>query len=353
MAAAERPAPPVFDVPRVQSAIVVDGRAGDWGHFGLETGDLLDPENDSPAGSFAASARLAWDDAGLYILVKTSGGFGIEADNPGAIYQASGIEIFVSPNHFNGAPAAEARSVLQPIIASGRDPRHPKARCYLYDNRLPDLKVSSPPECEFAATHQGDRTFYEVGIPWSQFATAPREGLAFGVQIHANDADASKRLTQLRWNTAPGMGQALRLAGPGSARPVGTATASYENMSRIRVIAQTAPAQNVRAVSGANSAEAITNTKGRAVLHLPMPAWGEPGGPIHVMDAEGNTFAWIELPNATKVRHAFLESMPLAFSGDNVFAGNDLPALDPLPEEATASLVKPSLTSPAKGLKGR
>lgn len=341
LAEVTNPAPPVFDIPRLLSVIAVDGNSDDWGEAGLRTAPLLDPESENPAGGFSASARVAWDDAGLCILVETSGGFGVEAENPGALYEASGIEIFASPNHFNGAPPAESRVVLQPILASGRDPRHPQARCYIYDNRPPELIASAPPSCEFAAKHTEDRAIYEVRIPWSQLGLTPREGLVLGLQIQANDADETQRLTQLRWNTAPGKGQALRLAGTGASAITSTATASYELPERIRVIVRAAPNSVVRAESAIASAEAATDAAGQAILHLPMPGWGGAGSPIRVSDAAGNAFAWIELPVATKFRHAFLESMPLTISGDNVFAGEEFPPLDPLPGKVASSLIEP------------
>lgn len=341
LAEVNNPAPPVFDIPRLQSAILVDGTPDDWGDAGLRTGPLLDPENETPAGGFSASARVAWDDRGLCILVETSGGFGVEANNPGALFEASGIEIFASPNHFNGAPPAEPRVVLQPILASGRDPRHPQARCYIYDNRPQELIASAPAACEFAAKHSEDGAIYEVRIPWSQLGLAPREGLALGLQIQANDADETQRLTQLRWNTAPGKGQALRLAGTGGSATTGTATASYELPDRIRVIVRADSHSTVRVASAEATAEAKTDANGQATLHLPLPKWGEAGSPIRVSDATGKAFAWIELPDATKFRHAHLESMPLTFSGDNVFAGEEFPPLDPLPGEAASSLIEP------------
>jgi len=275
--------------------------------------------------------------------VETTGGFGVEADNPGALYQASGIELFASPNHFNGAPPADTRIVLQPILSPGRDPRHPQPRSYIYDNRPADLASSAPPYCEYAASHEGPRVIYEVRIPWSQFGVTPHEGMRFGVQIHANDADDQKRRTQLRWNTAPGKGQALRLVGPGSVDSRGTATAAYD-ANTIRVVVRSKPQQKVRAESGMVTAEAVTAADGRAILHLPMPAWGQPGESIRVLDETGTVLAWIELPDATKARHAILESMPVTFSGDNVFAGGEFPPLDSFPE-AAKSLIEPGSAS--------
>lgn len=335
---------PVFDVPRVPNCIAVDGEAGDWRGEGLKIGWLPDPRQDGAPAGFEASAWLGWNQRGLLVAVETVGGFGVEADAEGALYQGSGIEIFAGTNRFKGVASTDSteRNVLQPVIAPGRDPRHPKARCYIYDYRLPALRSSVAPHCEFAARHEGAHVVYEVLIPWCQFGLEPEEGMMFGLQIHANDADASGRRTQLRWNAAPGKGQTLRLAGgPGRCEAPGSATATYEDWRRIRVVVKSAPHRTVRAAAGEATAEAVTGASGRALLHFPMPPWGESGSPISVSDDAGKAFAWIELPDATKARHEFLEAMPLTISGDNVFSGDVFPALDPIPGEAALSLVEP------------
>lgn len=334
--------PPVFDVPKAQQSLVIDGLAEDWRDSRLHVGSLLAAEEKDDSGQFSALALVAWDNEGLCILVQTRGGSGVEAGNPGAIFEASGVELFVSTGHHNRHAAVHAaRDVLQPIIAPGRDPQHEAARCYIYDQRIQRPVGNEPARCEFATRVEGNKVTYEVRIPWSQFGLSPQEGMMLGLQIHANDADAFGRRTQLRWNAATGKGQTLRLAGPGEHRSAGTATASYDDWTRIRVAVHSAPNRTVTASAGAKSASAVTGADGHAILELPMPPWGEPGAPIRVADDSGSVFAWVELPDATKARISFLEAMPVSFSGDNVFAGGEFPPMDPLPESVARSLIEP------------
>ncbi len=331
--------PPVFDVPRMPGMLNVDGKADEWQGTGFHTGNLLDPDLEMPPAGFSATARVAWDGQGLCVWVETRGGSGVEADQPGAIFEGSGIELFVSTAFHNGHTADDhrERNILQPLIAPGRDPRHPEPRVYIYDTRLPTLATAHPPACEHATRVQGNHVSHEIRIPWSQFELKPREGLTIGLQIHANDADSGGRRSQLRWNTAPGKGQTLRLAGPGERTASGNATARYENWQHIRVRMNARPDSVYQISANGGSRPLGTDDKGDGKLDLPMPPWGEKGTPILVSDVTGAPIAWIELPAANSARQQAVDALPLLFSGDNVFCGETFPALDTPP----AALIDP------------
>lgn len=339
-------AQPIFDVPRLPDGIRIDGRADDWQGQGLRTGPLLDPEQGQPAAGFTSEATLGWDDLGLCVALEIRGGKAVEADRPGALYEASSIELFASTAHHNQQTASDydRRNVLQAVIAPGRDPRQPSPRIRLYDQRLPEIAVGRPAECEYAVSREGGRTSLEVRIPWSQLGIEPARGATVGLQIHANDAGDAGRLTQLRWNTAPGKGHTLRLAGA-DARPAPpvAATAAYHEWKSVRVRIKADAPGSFRIHQDGAAHEVTTDAYGAAVADIPLPPWGQKAGPLRVTDGSGRDVAWIELPDATRARRSAIEALPITFSGDNVFAGDAFPPMDPLPA-AAENLVAPAKT---------
>ena len=60
---------PVYDVPQMK-AVVIDGKAGDWGDGGFRV-DLLQRQggDDDPAADHDSAVRLGWNDSGLLVLV--------------------------------------------------------------------------------------------------------------------------------------------------------------------------------------------------------------------------------------------------------------------------------------------
>jgi hypothetical protein len=303
---------PVFDIPRVEGIELAFDERG-WGEQGMTVPALV---GDDP---IPVRARVGWDDRGLLILVTVQDTSLQIAENPGALYEADSVEIFLSPVHHNAGPKVdyEQRDVYQLLCS-------PEGNgFYVYDSRLGAKRALTPtPVVRSRRLPGGYQT--AIRIPWADLGGKP--DTVFGLQIHVNDIRDGK-LSQVRWNAAAGRGQSVRIsAGPGKT-PRLAASGRYEGMDTIAISVAAAPdlAGEVIEVRAGDRVIASGKLESSGRTSLRWPAG--PNAPTSVaVFFRKEPQAVIELPGLEKVRADALRSLQWVPTPGTVFTGPEFPA---------------------------
>ena len=192
--AADTPASPVFDVPKLDN-ITIDGKADDWGEQGFRVDILADATGKiPPAKDFAAQFRLGWNENGLLVLVTVTDDVFLEpATKPEELWKGDSIEFFMCTERGGG-------DSYQVVVAPGCDPNSPELRSNISDYRKNKAEKLT---LEVARTKTDKGYVMEALLPWKNLALEPQEGKEAAFQLYANDSDKAEQRTQLLWYPIP------------------------------------------------------------------------------------------------------------------------------------------------------
>ncbi len=278
--AAEPNESPIFDVPRMEK-VAIDGNAVDWGDGGFRI-DLLVPP-DGPirkASDHLSTARLAWNDKGLLILLTVHDDKWVEGPRIEELWRGDGVEVFL-------APKLAAADVCQWCVAPGMMDDQPKARWFLHDFRKDESLKKLPAELTVARSKIEGGYVMEILAPWGALGIEAKAGVEAALQMFIDDVDDG--LTNYAYHAAwyPGVGTGyyhdrmhrIRLADKPSPPFVATARADIDLTKlapRLTVIATAALAgQEASAVLGDKtlvSAKLAVAETGLATVTMPLPA---------------------------------------------------------------------------------
>jgi predicted esterase len=200
-------------LPRLDG-LTVDGTAADWAGRGLHL-PFLTPDSDivPDATRSHASARLAWDDTGLLVLVEVTDTTPSESHYAAGAYECDSVELFLAPD------PARSESV-QWVFSPGRDPVHPAPRIYPFDNR-PISQQSLSRDAEWAVRPHTTGYTLEARLPWACLGATPKARSIVATRLFVNDLVAPGQRTRFAWQPAPGEGRFFRLVlGPPDASSV-------------------------------------------------------------------------------------------------------------------------------------
>jgi len=341
-----------FDIPRLPG-ITIDGKADDWGERGFRVDVLFDPAlRRKPTAQLDAALRLGWDERGLLLLATVTDSTPCEDDKDDALWRADSIEVFV-------APALGANDLWQAILAPGVDPRHPTMRVQIADFRNSEiLKAAKLTPPTAAPTKTGSGYVLEALLPWENLGIKPEPGREIAFQAMVNDADGSRERSQLLW--FPGAGaqwdtkrmQRVRLAERPGPPVIASASGGYERFRGTRIsVAATADfaGRTARVWDGRHClGEAGLAREGRlatASLALPMPARGEPYGPLSIY-IRGRQAATLGLPDADALRKEAFARAEMAFR-PSVFSGERFPQVEFDQPSLVEDLIGPYALEPA------
>jgi predicted esterase len=320
---------PAFSIPKLDN-ITIDGKSDEWntkdgqakGFCINVLGELAPhPLTDNTK---SPTARIAWTDKGLAVLIQTFDATPNESANNATLHEGDSIELFISD-------PANPKQHFQVVIAPGG-----KTRVFVQDFRADksqEIKVEAA---------VGNFIFAPVGglyvppavealLPFSALGIKPEIGAKLGLQIHVNDKIAAGQIAQYRWKpTHRGWRgneyhNPLVLSDKPSEPVIYAVNADYQNFRRLRLRVNFDDGANI-AIPGNTFSVAdadgkilakVPAFKGRDVIDLPFPE--KPYGPLKISDASTSfTFT----PDAPPSRLAGLDSVktvfkPFAFSGAN------------------------------------
>lgn len=192
--AAEGPASPVFEVPKLDN-ITIDGKADDWGDQGFRVDVLADAFGKVPAASnYAATFRLGWNDKGLLVLAGVTDDVFLEpSTKPEELWKGDSIEFFM-------ASVRGGSDSFQVVVAPGCDPNSPDARTNISDYRQ---KKEGKLTIEVARTKDDKSFVLEALVPWKNLGLEAQEGKEVAFQFYANDTDKVGERMQLLWYPVP------------------------------------------------------------------------------------------------------------------------------------------------------
>ncbi len=275
-------ADPVFNIPRLERA-AIDADETAWGGAGFHV-ELM-PDTDGllkPASDFDARFRLAWNDAGLLLLVNVRDDQLIEADDAESIWSRDSMEVFYAATR--GAPR-----YVHVMVSPGVTEKQQAARTF-FNPKI----VAAIPNAELAITVARKKTpdgyVAELLLPWKNLQLTPKAGDEVAFQLMVNDFDNKphSKVFNAIWfphsdtsRNANSMYH-VRLAADASP-PVGaTATASYENFEStcVEIAAGVfAAGKQVRVTAGdkvvGETPLVLADGRACAKFKLPMPALGE------------------------------------------------------------------------------
>ena len=238
-AAGEAPAPPVFDIPRLDN-ITIDGKPDDWGERGFRVDVLTDVAGKAlPTANYDAVFRLGWDENGQLVLITVQDDVFLEPFTAGAeLWKGDSIELFM-------ATRRGGEDCFQVVLAPGCDPKTAKGRYNLSDYRKNEELKKTPLELKVKRTKTDHGFVLEVLLPWKNLGIEAKEGREIGFQLYANDSDKEGERFQLLWYpipepfTDPNRMYSLRLAAQPSPPVRAVADAGYdaEGRGQISVVA--------------------------------------------------------------------------------------------------------------------
>ena len=325
--AVEKPA--LFDVPRLDK-IVIDGKADDWGRRGFRVDALTWLDGPiRPANDFDPRFRLAWDRRGLLVLVTVADDEPRESDDIASLWQRDCAELFLADRHGGSEK-------VQCVVAPGLDPKHPRLRHYLYDQRSSKALRKVEPTAQAARTKTRNGYVMEVLLPWSNVGIDPTLGLECAFQAYLNDSDARGGLLHATWYPQVSAHidskrmHRIRLASRPSPPVVASAEGHYEDARRV-VVQITAAAElagkiaTVRDAGRGLARGRLSEEGGRAYakLRVPMPPPGRAYGTLAVR-VDGRNVAFLDLPDGDAVRARTLLETRLVFRR-HVFSGRAFP----------------------------
>ena len=224
---------PAMGLPKVVD-VTIDGGTNDWADGGLRFDALAEavPER-RPYAAHDATARLAWDEAGLLVRMNVIDDVFAESNNDEALWERDGIEVFVAN--------ADGTKRVQFIFTPGLDPAHRQPRAQSVDHRPAGARTQALAQTSAVAKVSGGYVL-EARIPWAQLDIVPTAGLEVRVQAQVNDVDTGARRRQLRLRAATGGGadpsQMLRfrlVEGPAEAAVSVVTSGAYERFRHARV----------------------------------------------------------------------------------------------------------------------
>ena len=144
------------------TGLKIDGDGRDWGKRGFCVDLLTTPDwNTLPADDYDVTFRLAWDDDGLYILVKVKDDIGREQESLSRLWRGDCIELIAADGRGH-----KNRFML--AIATGADPRFTQARSRMYDFRHEDYRKNQLLH-RFAVSTSDKTATVEVFFPGRTF----------------------------------------------------------------------------------------------------------------------------------------------------------------------------------------
>ncbi|MCE5315525.1 MAG: sugar-binding protein [Armatimonadota bacterium] len=173
---------PVFANKPAES-IVVDGKLGDWkGAAAVAIARLIDGSKWEKIGK----AHFAWDKTNLYLAIEVSDDNQCSTDT---------IVIGFDPN-INGAKAAGGGYNDDDYEITLRGAEAGSTALLTWSAGKPqDIQTDIP----FAFSREGDKSRYEIAIPWSEAKPfKPAKGAKFAMSILVNDSDGGA-VTQTEW----------------------------------------------------------------------------------------------------------------------------------------------------------
>jgi len=321
--------PPPVDVPQVDG-ITIDGKGDDWGDRGFRV-NVLPDENGKlkPAADLDASFRLGWDERGLLVLVNVVDDVADEATNNDLWYGDS-VELFY-------APKRGSADVVQLVVSPGVDPKIPRLRSNLNDERTSEALRKTPVEATVMRTKTANGYTLEALLPWSNFAIKPEAGREIAFQIYVNDSDNGNRF-QARWYSF-GSGhnsmnmQRLRLAEQPGPQINAAVMAGYELFRRAVVqvagtsdfIGKSCVVKNGDSEAGKATLTAVSGRAGAKIM-LPMPPPDKPYGPLSLV-VEGQPPQMFVLPDPREARASAFMDEKLSFN-PGAFGGASFPKCD-------------------------
>lgn len=320
---------PAMGLPKIVD-VTIDGGTDDWADRGAGYDALAEavPER-RPYAAHDATARLAWDEAGLLVRLDVVDDAFAESDNDNALWERDGVELFVANAH--------GTRRVQFIFTPGLDPAHRQPRVQAVDHRPADARTPALAQASAVAKVDGGYVL-EARIPWAQLNVVPTAGLEVRVQAQVNDVDAGARRRQLRLQPTGGvsadpsqMPRFRLIDGPAESSVSVAASGAYERFrhARVNVGASASLAGKGVAVrdGGRVVAAGTLAPQGRlavASLLLPMPRVNY--GPLDVL-IDGQPAATVVLPDLQASRATAIENLDVRFS-PFVFGTAQFPQVD-------------------------
>lgn len=181
---------PAFDAPNLDG-VVIDGETDDWAGRGLDVGYLAGEDGAVyDKADLGASAKIAWDERGLLVVVSVSDDTAVESDNIESLWSADSIEFFV-------ATGVGTDQRYQVLIAPGADSEDAQPKQWQYDYRHDrDGKLT----VEYASKIIEGGYVVELLLPWSNLGIKPTEDDEVAIQFYVNDRDAEGDAKGVWWH---------------------------------------------------------------------------------------------------------------------------------------------------------
>jgi len=177
---------PAFSIPRMP-AVLIDGRANDWGAGGFRVDALIPDQGAIPARTnFAAGLRLGWNDAGLLALLEVTGGDWSEAEKITELFGRDSAEFYLARY-----PGSAER--CQWLVAPGMDERYPEPRVHLQEFATSPRLLRNTVAPTVARVRTGDGYRMEVLLPWKALGVLPRRGDELAFQVMVNNHERQGR----------------------------------------------------------------------------------------------------------------------------------------------------------------
>ncbi|WP_179281020.1 sugar-binding protein [Paenibacillus sp. XY044] len=193
---------------RDQSPMTIDGNMTDeeWGNAPvgvIDTAAQVDGITDWRGPSdLSAEFRTKWDADYLYLAFRVTDDVHHQPYTDGSTWQADGIQIGIDPCRINGAGSCGYNELG---FALNNDGSVQNYRWIAVPGKFTGVLT----ETKNAIQRVGDKTVYEMAIPWSEIlpdGMTPHEGLDLGFSFLVNDNDGQSRRGWIHY--ANGIGDA-------------------------------------------------------------------------------------------------------------------------------------------------
>jgi cellulose/xylan binding protein with CBM9 domain len=145
-----------------------------------------------------AECRAVWDDKNLYLSFIVDDAVSHQKETAGLVYKGDSVQFSIDPEltgkDFTEFSIADTPEGIQVF----------RYHCYSTDELLTTMYYGLVKEIEAAVKHKGNRTFYELKVPFtSAYPLSIKNGSQFGFSWLVNDNDGKGR-TYTEWSSGIG-----------------------------------------------------------------------------------------------------------------------------------------------------
>lgn len=170
-------------------SITVDGSLADWAIVPAIPVSAVQSgaENLTGQSDLAVDARVAWDDARLYVVYEVADDLHVQPLAGFNLFNGDSTELFIDADLAGDFPEASQNGDDFEIGFSAGDFAGIGPEAFVYQ---PQQRVDWNQQIMVAAQRVGEGYVIEAAIPWSLLGRQPAPGMAFGYALGAFDNDA-------------------------------------------------------------------------------------------------------------------------------------------------------------------